>query len=158
VLYPLSYGGGACRDWSACVGGVVGGELLGLPVREAPGQVSGWPDVAARGTAGGAPVPAVPGRKSRTGIRGPAARRPGTPARAGQGRQRRYGQGGGPRRLRGVGGVRGGTGVQGAGEMSARFEEIDWRATPMGEISLRRGGVRGQAGRRVPHVEPVHGR
>ena len=50
--------------------------------------------------------------------------------------------------------------------MSARFEELDWRETPMGEISLRRRREPSldvdvfevQARRRVPHVQPVHGR
>ena len=49
--------------------------------------------------------------------------------------------------------------------MSARFEELDWRETPMGAISLRRrrdpqvgrGCIRGQARRRLSDVEPVHG-
>ena len=50
--------------------------------------------------------------------------------------------------------------------MSENFEELDYRPTPMGELSLRRRwrpavryrSLRGQARRRVPHVEPVHGR
>ena len=49
--------------------------------------------------------------------------------------------------------------------MSARFEELDWRPTPIGAISLRRRRdpsvrrrrLRGQARRRLPDVEPVHG-